>query len=134
MGMNYYSVRELGNGISERIHIGKSSCGWVFLLHRVPERGLVKWGDWVDYLRKADIQDEDGNDVSFRDMVRCVTERKFEGRKYPYGMRGTAFASALEHAQWVGGVIGPNGLWRCQLRRGVEWGEGTWDYIDGEFS
>ena len=61
MGTNYYSVRrsfeyESADLFWDRhfnedcIHIGKSSMGWCFSLHVIPDRGINSLGAWVPIL------------------------------------------------------------------------------------
>lgn len=61
MGTNYYAVRgrcpECGRyDESDRLHIGKSSIGWPFLFHAVPEKGLVDWASWRRYLAEPGVE------------------------------------------------------------------------------
>ena len=71
MGTNYYC--ETGRMLEvecdcgfkhmmpETLHIGKSSCGWTFLLHAIPEKGLECWRDWEEGLKAARrVYDEEG--------------------------------------------------------------------------
>lgn len=108
MGTNYYHIEKpcptCGKG--EEKHIGKSSMGWVFALHIIPEDDLNTLNDWKSVLQTGRIVDEYGNEISYQEMLDCITNRSH-----------------------------PNGLLR---RNDDEWcaghGEGTWDYIEGEFS
>lgn len=51
MGTNYYLEPKppcqcCGRPF-EQLHIGKSSAGWCFALHVIPERGIKDLDDWV---------------------------------------------------------------------------------------
>jgi len=62
MGMNYYVEEkpacECCGCKYEQIHIGKSSAGWCFSLHVIPEMGLNNLEDWVNFLKDKAIVDE----------------------------------------------------------------------------
>lgn len=89
MGTNYYTYEKhcphCGGG-GEEIHIGKSSCGWVFHLHGyhpppegpswVPAGGLNDWDSWAAFLVGRAIRDEYGDEVSLEDFRQEVTERE----------------------------------------------------------
>lgn len=55
MGTNYYHVQNAKPECecckrpfeTEKVHIGKSSVGWVFALHVIPEKGIVSLADWA---------------------------------------------------------------------------------------
>ena len=137
MGTNYYVECEIESGIRERLHIGKSSCGWVFSLRRYRSRGLVYWSDWRSFLDNDAflLFDEYGNDVLFDELCSLVEDRSYVGRSYPFRVFGQIYIDERAWADNAGGVVGPRGLLRHRLKGGcVEWGEGTWDYIECEFS
>lgn len=102
----------------ERLHIGKSSAGWVFALHVTPE--ITSLEDW----RKAWSRDgwrivnEYKDPVHPDDMLQMVTRRQGSGRGFSRDA-----------------VRGPNGLLRNRIdgRHCIGHGEGTWDLITGEF-
>lgn len=113
MGTNYYyhekpACRECGRDHDAR-HIGKSSGGWCFSLHveRPGDDGPHDLKDWLALFKTPGsvIKDEYGVEISANDMVRVITRRS---------------PDLLRH------TIG-NGL--C-----IGHGEGTWDYLVGEFS
>ena len=113
MGTNYYLHQKpdckcCGRPF-EPLHIGKSSGGWCFALHVMPEDGINTLDDWrvLWSAPGAFIRDEYGEKVSIADMERLITERKWRG----------------------GSVKRHNDDRYC-----VGHGDGTWDYIVGEFS
>ena len=141
MGTNYYlhqkpDCESCGRAF-EPLHIGKSSSGWCFSLHIVPEDGVNALDDWRNLWATpgAYIRDEYGARVSIADIELVITarnrttdwdapkwwpsfyrsEQDFHGKNY--SERGSA--GLLRYR--VGG--------RCKAH-----GEGTWDYIVGEFS
>lgn len=63
----------------ETLHIGKSSCGWTFLLHAIPEKGLGCWRDWEEVLvGSRRIFNEYGDDVTLEEMRETVLHRARE--------------------------------------------------------
>lgn len=92
MGTNYYceTGRKLEvecdcgftHIVNEKLHIGKSSWGWKFTLHSIPEKGLTSWKRWEMVLRESPrIFDEYGSDVKFGEMKRTILRRKRKLRK-----------------------------------------------------
>ena len=151
MGTNYYSVsREIdlekvgaegGLGTFSEVrranpdgvlHVGKSSLGWCFSLHVIPERGINTLTDWVEIFIDPErvLVDEYLDEVGLVEMMRIITARS---KAEP--VMWDADTMARNHAE-----PGPNNLVRHRLdleERGqgcVRHGEGTWDYITGEFS
>ena len=99
MGMNYYLVTgrkttkvcDLGftHEIDEVLHVGKSSYGRYFTLHKtVAPDGtkldcLEAWKKYVeDKCPDGWFQNEGGNKVSMADMVDCITRTNWEPSKY----------------------------------------------------
>ena len=143
LGTNYYSVKRGIDytllesfwdlrGTEDCIHIGKSSMGWCFSLHVVPELGINTLEEWIRMFIDPDrvIVDEYRQTVSFLDMIGIITQRS---RPQPNGW--DAQTMARNHAE-----PGPNNLVRhrreyTERGRGcVRHGEGTYDYIFGEVS
>jgi hypothetical protein len=112
----------------ERLHIGKSSGGWCFGLHVIPEEGITNLDDWKRLFAdpKRMIVDEYGTTMSVEAMVGSITERASSGKH-----KWTAAEYAENHA-----VPGLNGLARSRVdgQHCVGHGAGTWDLIAGEFS
>ena len=140
MGTNYYSVLKselpsLDPTINfyyskNTYHIGKSSYGWVFSLHVIPDIGIIDLASWFYYLSHPDrsIIDENGNEISFEEMMTIIKERK---RELP--------PQAPLHFYSQSAIMGPNNLIRSKIdgEHVVSWGDnghGTWDCIVGEFT
>ena len=103
MGCNYYVSETCPHcGHVQEFHIGKSSAGWVFSLHVIPEKSINSLADWKSFLKGKTIYDEYGDPVEYQKMIEIITER--------------------------GGDL---------LRHDNEFcighGEGTYDYLIGEF-
>ena len=115
MGRNFYLKIETEAGI-ERLHIGKSSYGWAFTLHVIPEKGLTSLRAWRNFIMGGNkkIVDEEGGEVGKRELLRIITERHkwIPGNKKVVGLARTRLG--------VDGCIGH--------------GKGSWDLIEGEFS
>src|SRR5574343_247602 len=133
MGTNYYIIdrSELcsacGRG-EEKLHIGKSSYGWHFSLHIIPEKNINNLDDWVKYFDnpKVYIEDEYGTFVTPAEMMDVITKRSHINNKPT-----SASWYQENHAE-----PGLNNLVR-HIADGVHCvghGEGTYDYIIGEFS
>lgn len=45
---------------TKTLHIGKSSAGWKFGFHGIPELGLTSWDAWQTFLERRTITDEYG--------------------------------------------------------------------------
>lgn len=115
----------------KQLHIGKSSWGWCFSLHVIPELGLNSLDDWQTFLQKPEnkykIKDENGQAVEYHRLLMLIINRKAQRDN----QRNEFFEMERNHA-----VPGPNGLWRHK-RDGhhcIAHGEGTWDLIASEFS
>ena len=113
MGTNFYLVRECcehcGRG-GDRIHIGKSSAGWVFSLRTHSDEGIKSLDDWEKQWSQPNtrIMDEYGDVVPIADLRRRILERKWDG---PGGLR--------RHP--IDGFC-------------VAHGDGTYDLMHGDFS
>lgn len=111
----------------EPVHIGTSITGWCFALHVIPEEGINTLMDWIKRFDapNAIIEDEYGNVLSSKEMQVEITERSAKE------VFRTACFLEDNFAQ-----EGPNHLLRSRLVSGhcVGHGEGTWDYLVGEFS
>jgi len=138
MGTNYYlktAPCECCGLHDERntMHIGKSSYGWCFWLH------VGKWlndledgpeahnlEDWQALWSRDGwvIVDEEGRTVTPYEMMQIITDR---GRPTP----STGFDYHRNSAE-----PGPNNLARHRIdgKHCLGHGDGTYDYIAGEFS
>jgi hypothetical protein len=136
MGTNYYWHRADTNkceccGRSDKyspVHIGASFAGWCFMLHvskgeQFPPSSFEDWKD-LFYWDSSHIEDEYGNHVSAEDMI-----REIENRSCTYSR--DKFNYTLNDAE-----PGPGNLVRCKVNgwHCIGHGEGTWDYIVGDFS
>lgn len=133
MGTNYYlhapKCFHCGKEEEPPIHLGKSSGGWCFSLHVVPKEGICDWQDVQALIedklcKEWCIKNEYGDQISLVDFIKTVTERS-HSRRWNYQLL------LANHA-----IQGPNNLarhvidhWHC-----IGHGEGTYDYIIGEFS
>lgn len=92
------------------LHIGKSSGGWAFALHVIPEQGIHSLDDWRARwaMPGSFIRDDHGELVSVKEMERTITERTWRGQPVLHNL--------VDH------------------RHCIERGPGTWDLITGEFS
>lgn len=146
MGTNYYSVpRDLldshvpAEGFwdtfwskrddpeSDILHVGKSSSGWCFSLHIIPERGITTLGAWVAVFGDPErvIIDEYRDEVDMEEMLRIITCRS---RREPCNWGPEKYDQNYAEP-------GPNNLARHAVGRGcVAHGPGTWDLISGVFS
>jgi hypothetical protein len=114
MGTNYYlhqkPDRECCGRSFEPLHIGKSSGGWCFTLHVMPEDNINTLDDWRNLWAApgAFIRNEYGEKVSIADMEMTITARLWHG-EFP-------------RRHDIDG------------RHCIGHGDGTWDYVTGEFS
>jgi len=72
MGTNLYArYRE------EEIHIGKSSGGWCFSLHCIPERELNSLADWKMFLMQdgIEIYTEYGRELTLQELLEQYIEK-----------------------------------------------------------
>lgn len=130
MGTNYYLYPKrpcpcCGRPY-ESLHIGKSSGGWVFALHVIPEEGIHSLADWR--LRwsapDAEIQNEYGDTISPAEMLSIITERSWDKP-----LRWTAAMYKRNQAE-----PGPHGLVRSRESATCTHGPGTYDLVLGDFS
>ena len=137
MGTNYYLERnvcpECGKA-DESWHIGKSSAGWCFALHIMPDRDIHDLPDWLNEFEDTGtrIIDEYGREVSAKDMVSIITER---GRDpvpdKPYHYSSWAEFHRMNQSEW-----GPNHMLIARIdgNHCTGHGKGTWSLNTGEFS
>ena len=128
----------------ERLHIGKSSGGWCYLLQVLPEKGLNGLCDWEDIFNSGTgkIEDEYGTPLEPWEMMKIITERSSdrewgEGRWRNYSTLGrpSPYSSEADFHNKNCSLRGPNNLLRHRIGQYcVGHGEGTWDLIPGDFS
>lgn len=134
MGTNYYVhmavCAHCGRGDRE-LHIGKSSMGWVFGLHIIPEKGINGLDDWKKFWKNKTIKNEYGDFITQEEMLDIITNRKgLPKEKKPY-----VYPDWKDFHEKNGSEFGPNNLLRSKVgHHCVGHGEGTWELIQGEFS
>jgi hypothetical protein len=133
MGTNYYLYKKTNCECCGRpfdpMHIGKSSSGWCFSLHIIPEDNINTLEDWKLLWNKQGsiIRDEYDKVISVVEMEDIITNRSW--------VKNTN----KKDQQWYlenHADQGPKNLARHKIdgRHCIGHGEGTWDYIVGEFS
>lgn len=148
MGTNYYlhipekNCPMCGHNESTVLHIGKSSGGWCFALHIIPERGLKNLNDWRDLWEQHGIvKDEYGNHVSAEKLERIITERTWGPKDGQEGQTEWRLLHPKPDESFLAANYaerGPRGLVRAKIDGvhcvGHADNAGTWDYIQGEFN
>ena len=134
MGTNYYARTngcECCNRYDE-LHIGKSSAGWCFALHIIPDMGLTTLDAWKNLLAqpRTQIRNEYGDSVTVSELLSAITERACGEKGHsPTGYKDWEHFHHSNYSE-----DGPNGLLRHQIGPYCAGhGEGTWDLIEGEF-
>jgi len=144
-----------------KLHIGKSSGGWCFSLHVIPELGLNTYDDWMALIDRSKtslkyewtIVNEYRTEISKSELHKIITQRVgiFDGNKhrelneFEKCHRDRYFPNLSDeqyHRRSVGYPIEVPIIWyKDSLIRHyfdgvhcVGHGEGSWDYITGEFS
>jgi hypothetical protein len=130
----------------QRLHIGKSSGGWVFALRIHPDLGISSLDDWKRVWSSGGvIRDEYGETLTPAEMLSRIVDRapkepivRTYGGNKPFGY---GYSSEEEMLRANCAVLHPSGLLRAdpsrrehQGRHRVRHGEGTWDYHEGSFS
>jgi len=146
MGTNYYLTMQVcgpecpkcGENVpqTQALHIGKSSAGWTFGLHVYPEKNINNLDDWIRAMGEDPvIHNEYDERVTKEFMLRQIRERGSEmagrasNRPVPSG-----YLNWIEYHARNFSVDGPCGLLRRKPGDYVSHGEGTYDYVQGEFS
>lgn len=86
MGTNFYLKTDIcdkcGRG-HEKKHIGKSSAGWCFALHVIPEESINELSDWERLwnLPTSQIFDEYGTTLSPEEMRSRILDREWKGKE-----------------------------------------------------
>jgi hypothetical protein len=134
MGSNYYirphALWAFEPEQEQRVHLGKSSAGWCFLLRVYPERGINDLSDWLPVLRGSEykepaiIFDEYGRSVGVNEMVEIITRRS--GKHWHETDKVYSPSNVV--------CAGPNGLLRYAECQGIKHGPGTWDCVAWDFS
>lgn len=134
MGTNYYyhenpPCEHCGRKDDPK-HIGKSSAGWCFSLKVYPEDGINTLDDWKAKFAAGGLILDEYNEVTpTGEMLMIITKRG-------WGKQNRGELMTPEYLRSNYAEEGPNGLMRHQVdgRHCVSHGEGTWDYMIGEFS
>ncbi len=141
MGTNYYWHEkppcECCKRAYEPKHIGKSSMGWCFSLHVIPDEDINDLPDWERIWASGGyIEDEYGKRISIPDMRliimarngRCDEEKKWSTPPFGYASWGKFHLSNYSEKGRLGLVRHRIGKY-C-----TKHGDGTWDCMPGEFS
>lgn len=141
MGTCYYlHPKENPGDLFEPVHIGKSSHGWCFSLHVIPEKGINDLEDWKPLLKRGLIKNEYYEEFSYEEMLSVITDRSFpdtpeecEKKLKESSAWYSSYEDFLEKNQ---AIRGPNNLLRHRIdgHHCIRNGNGTWDCIVGEFS
>ena len=80
MGTNYYAAGEAtcnNPSHTPQLHVGKSSGGWKFGFHGIPdhEPPLTSWRAWREFLAGRVITDEYDREVPLDEFVNVVEKR-----------------------------------------------------------
>lgn len=128
--------------LEEKIHIGKSSTGWCFALHVMPERGILDLPDWTVIWAKPGmaIQNEYNEFLTPDEMLQTILGRQGKNdfkKPYPKDLNSISNVRTWDQFHAINySEPGPNGLLRHRLMKDhcIKHGSGTWDCIIGEFS
>jgi hypothetical protein len=158
MGTNYYFRKPLTNHCEhcgrndppEELHIGKSSGGWCFALHVIPENDICSLADWEAIWPTGTIVDEYGDELSPNAMLRVITGRLSSKCWDSDWWAPQSFGTTLDGKPFIlpsydsekhfhrsnHSERGPNGLLRHRIdgHHCLGHGLGTYDYIAGDFS
>ncbi len=125
MGTNYY-VTDKENYCehcergSEQIHLGKSPAGWCFSLHIYPDKNINNLKDLIDFIKNKEIRNEYDEPIHLIDFIKEVTIRS-----------GSNNIAPMDNMD----IELKDGLYRHRISKFcIGHGEGTWDYLVGEFS
>ena len=79
LGTNYYleynKCKKCGR--SDTLHIGKSSAGWKFLFHKIPNKA-ESFPQWIFLLEKGTIRDEYDREYTFAEFLNLVRNKQGE--------------------------------------------------------
>ena len=145
MGTNYYAVTgpcDCCGSAGSRVHIGKSSMGWRFSLHVIPELDLNNLEDWKRYLVGRKIVDEYGSRITRKSLLETITKRSGNVGKGPPPFKNILSRSETSrHRSWEefaasthATIDHKHGLLQHLPEYAVGFGDGPWDHIEGEFS
>lgn len=137
MGTNYYYIRHPVFGLDKKdLHIGKSSLGWCFSLHVIPEEGLTSLDAWKNlfYRGFGHIESEYGERISADEMLEVILVRQ---RRIPLqeSWKSMGYKSLEDMLEKNHAEVGPNGLLSHKVDgiHCVGKGNGTYNHIAGHF-
>jgi hypothetical protein len=84
MGTNYYlhiDACPTCRHPKEKLHIGKSSAGWCFSLHQIPEDDIMDLEDWIANFSRGEILNEYGESLTPKEMLEVITDRPEDSRR-----------------------------------------------------
>ena len=149
MGTNFYWHSEPPKGCEhcghaaeaqEILHIGKSSAGWCFSLHVIPEKAIFDLENWEAYfsIPGSVIRDEYGEVRTKDEMLHIITKRGTGDKKAKLGKWWEPYYKSEDDFHEKNHSA-PCELDRTLVRHKignhcVGHGSGTWDLIEGDFS
>lgn len=148
MGTNYFWTRRenccehCNRADEETLHIGKSSAGWHFSLRVYPDEGINTLEDWKARFAEPNsvIKDEYGEVQSVAEMIATITERgRDKTLEECLVANGYMFYNSVQEMLTKNSAVrGKKNLMahdpNTRYKHCIGHGEGTWDYIIGEFS
>jgi hypothetical protein len=130
------SRMEVGSTRGDDLHIGKSSGGWVFALHVIPELGLNDLDSWKYFLGKPGMKIFERGDgkprqeIPLDELLKVITERKFECNDNVNHLFHVVNKSEPAANGMVRKKIDNE---RCVGHEFAVTGDATWDLIAGDF-
>ena len=131
----------------KKLHLGKSSYGWVYSLRVYPEMGLRHFYEMEEYVTKVCgeggwIEDEYGtvleHQVEWFYIVKRRSSKDNLRRQIDLteGFTNRRYSSIQHYLDENNAVEGPNNLLRHRIDGSfcIGHGEGTWDYFASDFS
>lgn len=138
MGTNYYCETgrmldvECDCGFTHRmpevLHIGKDSYGWKFMLHTIPEKGLLDFRKWSMLLDSSPrIFDEYGEALSVDRMKRLILKKP--ARRMKKADKEHMKETAQKH-----GYLLDEDCWLFSGRSERQGNDGNYAMVEGDFS
>lgn len=144
MGTNYYFHERPDCTCCGRpyepLHIGKSSAGWCFALHVIPEEGIHDLPDWIGrwWARPDSVIRNEYGEVVGADKMEAIIKARGRNTDWDsaWWAQGDYYSSEDHFHRMNQSQRGPKGLLRATIdgRHCIGHGAGTWDLITGEFS
>ena len=142
MGTNYYlhqkpACSHCGHQ-AKPLHIGKSSFGWHFSLHVIPEDDINDLDDWKRLWDdpESSITNEYAEVISKDEMFETITNRRGSKSWDEHEWSNGWYKTEAQFHRQNRSERGLNNLLRHRVDGDhcIKNGEGTWDCIVGEFS